>query len=200
MNVYTVMNGEVHIGIALSRDEKQGYYYLQLGKKKEQAGQEIKIVLSPDNPASHVLVAGGVHLMRTAKLCKSGDEHSPKFVFTRARMGLKTDSSDHRALVLVDFTNLQTHFGYIPKSYEIAPVYGYEVFRDPLLHYHMQGLVILQPGEHFAYRENDGVHPGRSYTVAYSWDKQTQSFPRVECVSSIEFRARAPFLKEAVAL
>src|SRR5438045_2523732 len=106
MNCYTVKDGRIQLGIALSRDEGLNTFVLRLGKREETWGVEEIVALAPASPASHVLVAGGINLMRTTKLMKVGDSGS-RFFFGRANTGLKPETADPRVLVLVDFVSKQ---------------------------------------------------------------------------------------------
>ncbi len=191
MNCYTVVEGKVHVGIALTQEErKRGHLYLSLGKKTGQAGVQKSIILAPSDPASYVLMAGGIHLMRTANLLQKGEKENAEFVLAKAKYGLKADSTDRRALVLVDFTSHSSSAGYIPSTYENIPIHGFEVlevrgFADSL--YRVQALVILQPGQHFHYHDKGA---GISYAVAYDFDEKQDHFPKLSCVLNQEYRMR----------
>jgi hypothetical protein len=187
MNCYTVVDGVTHLGIALSRDEALRGFVLRLGKKEQTWGDEKIVALAPSSPASHVLVAGGVHLMRTAKLL-GVEEAESKFVFAKAKHGLKADTQDTRALVLLDFVSTNTTAGYIPASYDSVQLQGFEVLqrRGGGL-YRVHALVVLKPNQHVRYYDQSAKV---GYTVAYDFNPQTDRFPLLSCMPTSQFRVR----------
>ena len=189
MNCYTVLGSQVQLGIALSFQKHDCYASLSLGKKTGTSGREEKVILSSRNPASHVLVAGGIYLMRTAELHRT-DGSDRQYLFVKAKNGLKADMTDMRALVLLDFLSRDGTVGYTPKTYQEIPVAGFEVIQggNPGV-YRVQALVILQPNQHIMY-----VDVGRnvSYTLAYDFDAKMDRFPRLFCMASDLFRTREP--------
>lgn len=182
MNCYTVTNQRVHVGIALSWHDNVEAFALHLGiKVPKGGGHENTVTLDPSSPASHVLVAGGIHLMRTTTLLNKKDE----FCFTKARPGLKPDITDERALVFLDYKSKTQQAGYRPSTYSSIPVQGFEVLQPGKL-YRVQALVVLEPDQHIGYSDN--VHSG--YTVAYSFPPQRNRFPQLSCIPSRQFRNR----------
>jgi|GEM_PF-7021910 len=184
MNCYTVRDGQVQLGIALRSRTLGPGLALSLGEKTGQAGQEVKIGLSPRDPASHVLVAGGIHLMRTCELHRT-DEKPPRYLLVRAKWGLKADTTDRRALVLLDFVSGDTSLGYTSKTYQEIAALGFECLGNGPGLYHVQALVILKPGEHIMYRTTQ-----ISRTVHYDFDETCDKFPRLYCTTSEDFLAR----------
>ncbi len=186
MNCYTVVDGVTHLGIALSHDEALRTLLLRLGKKEQTWGDEKAVTLAPSSPASHVLVAGRVHLMRTAQLLQVG-ERSEQFVFAKAKHGLKADTTDPRALVLLEFVSTSSSTGYTPSTYNSIPVKGFEVLRGGGKLFRVQALVVLEPGQHIGYY-NEPNKTG--YTVAYDFDAQRDRFPLLTCIPTEQFLAR----------
>ncbi|MEK7537227.1 MAG: hypothetical protein AAB584_02175 [Patescibacteria group bacterium] len=185
MNCYTVVDGATHLGIALSRDEALRTFLLRLGKNEQSWGDEKTVALAPSSPASHVLVAGRVHLMRSAKLLQVGE--SSQFVFAKAKHGLKADTTDSRALVFLEFVSTHTSAGYIPASYDSIPVQGFEVLQTGGGLYRMQALVVLEAGQHVGYYD---ASKKVDYTVTYDFDAQRDRFPLLSCMPTQQFRAR----------
>jgi hypothetical protein len=182
MNCYTVTGGLPHLGIALSHDEARRTFCLTFGKKVGQVGNERRVYLAPRDPASYVLMAGGIYLMRTAKLLRV-DEKNPEFVLGKAKHGLKADTADPRALVYVDF--LSTSGSFCSTSKE-GPVHGFEVLEGGGKLFRVQGLVILEPNQHFGYYDEQ---KRVGFVIAYDFNEQDR-FPLLSCISYDQFRAR----------
>lgn len=182
MNCYTVVNGQIQIGMALSHDQKIGYF-IRLGKREENLGKEKVVTLSASSPASHILVAGGIHLMRTTQLMKI-NEQSEDFLFAKANYGMKPERKDSRALLLVDFLNSHGSAGYMPATYESIPVFGFQVIEAGTL-FRVQALVVLNVGQHFHYYDQE---QDAGYTVVCSMKSQEdRSYPIVSCMSTQQF-------------
>ncbi|MEK7621774.1 MAG: hypothetical protein AAB415_01210 [Patescibacteria group bacterium] len=182
MNCYTVSGGKIHLGMALSLDEARGTFCLPFGKERQ--GSRKEIFLAPVDPASHALVAGGIHLMRTTTLLQVGG--SDEFVLAKAKYGLKPDFTDQRALVFLDFMSLRNSVGSNPATYSSIPVSGFEVLQRDVL-YRVQSLIVLGDGQHISYYD---CAAKLGYTIAYDFDSDQDRFPKLSCIPTDQWRAR----------
>lgn len=123
--------------------------------------------------------------MRTATLLQLG-EKNPEFALAKAKHGLKADTTDRRALVFVDFVSTSSSFGYIPQSFHSTPVSGFEVLEAGGKLFRVQGLVVLEPNQHFSYYDEEKKV---GYTITYDFTEQDR-FPLLSCISTDQFRAR----------